>query len=458
MKDAKGTSLSFIKKSLKFYYKEVSKLPLVWKITLWHSLLLLLMFVVMAFSSLQFLSAWEEYEIRTELSREVVHISNNPQSYHSFTDDLYTLLYSTNGDVVRGYLPKDFNPNARLSLSRVSTATFNGFKYYYMDAPYQTPSFTGWVRAIVPATVATRHMQSMTFALTISGIIFVTLASIGSYFLIYSGLKPLSKITKTARDIGKRESFNKRIELDTNSKEIANLTTTFNYMLDRLERSFMREKQFTSDVSHELRTPISVIQAESDYGRNYISSVDEAKESFESIFKQCKTMTSMLSQLLELTRLDSYESIQLEPLNLSELLHEILNEYNLLWADKHFEIDLNIEEGIEINGNYILLRRAIANLLNNATKFTKSKIIINLEKLSDGRSKLSITDNGPGICKEDQPKLWDRFYQVDSSRNRHKHEGVGLGLHFVHMITQYHQGEVYVESELDVATTFTVIL
>lgn len=458
MDNAKRVSLSFFKKKFLACRTYLASVPLVWRITVWHALFLILMFLLMSGLTLQLLSTWEEYEIRSELSREVTHISQFPQSYHSFSNDLYAILYSSHGDIVRGFLPSDFNKAAPFSLLTVESVQGNDFKYYYMDAPFRTPTFTGWVRGIVPATVAHRHMQSMIAALAIGGFSFILLAALGGYVLIYSGLKPIRTITKTARDIGHSEDFSKRIEKAPSSDEISQLTTTFNYMLDRLEQSLLREKQFTSDVSHELRTPISVIQAESDYGRNYIQSVEEAKESFQNIFNNCKNISSLITQLLELTRLGSYENIPMEPVNISDLLREIINEYEVLWLDKNLQISFEIDDNLVIDGNYILLRRAISNLLSNATKFTKSKIDIVLEKSANNHIKIAITDNGMGIAKENIPKLWNRFYQVDSSRNRNKGGGVGLGLYFVYMVTVFHKGHVAVNSEPNVATTFEIIL
>lgn len=458
MSNANKTSHSFYRKIISSCKNLINRIPLVWKITVWHAIFLILMFLLMSGLTLKLLATWEQYEIKTELTREVTRISQNPQSYHNFSNDTYAVLYSSHGEQVRGFLPNDFNPNAPLSLLTLSTTKGEHLKYYYMDAPFITPTFSGWVRGIIPAAIANRHMQSMIFALSVGGFCFILLAVLGGYILIYSGLKPIRTITKTARDIGHSEDFSKRLEDSPTSDEIGQLTVTFNYMLDRLEKSLMREKQFTSDVSHELRTPISVIQAESDFARNYVQTIDEAKESFQSIFKQCKNMSSLITQLLELTKLDSYENIPMESVNLSNLVYEIVNEYELLWLDKDLQISLDIADNIIINGNYILLRRAISNLLSNATKFTRSKINISLSKLDNGHIKFSVHDDGIGIAKENIPKLWNRFYQVDTSRNRHNDVGVGLGLHFVYMVTLFHNGQATVESNPGEYTTFNIIL
>ena len=171
-------------------------------------------------------------------------------------------------------------------------------------------------------------------------------------------------------------------------------------MLDSLEKSSKRERQFSSDVSHELRTPISVIMAESEFGMKHIDSIEEARESFEVIERQSKRMTVMINQILELARLDSKLELSKREIKLSNILRKMLEDYTILFNNKNIKLFANIEDNIQLIANEALIMRMIDNLLSNALKYAKTEVRITLIKRKS--IILEVVDDGIGISDEEK--------------------------------------------------------
>jgi two-component system sensor histidine kinase ArlS len=248
--------------------------------------------------------------------------------------------------------------------------------------------------------------------------------------------------------------LSRRIELAPGKDELHQMAQTFNAMLDQIEASMEREKRFSSDVSHELRTPVAAIMAESEYAGTYVESVDEAKESFRTIHGQSKRMSVMINQLLELARMDKTDAIKLEPVDLREVLQDTVQGYRLLASQNGINLTTDIpHKAAPIRGQALLLQRAVGNLLDNALKFTRSSIVLHLRETPDAYV-IEVQDDGQGMTEDEVKKVWERFYQADSSRNRKTNKGLGLGLAFVAQVLRIHHGSYRAESALGKGSTF----
>lgn len=288
------------------------------------------------------------------------------------------------------------------------------------------------------------------------------ISSLGGYLFIKKGLKPVRTLTKTAKVIGKNNDLSRRIDIPSRTArdEIYELTTTFNRMLSGLEDSSNREKQFSSDVSHELFTPIAVIKAESEFALKYGRTEDDLREGLTHILEQAKFMTNLVSQLLDVARLENAHDLNLAPVDVSLMLTNMVHDYTRLCAEnteKRISITSTIQPNIRIVAHEVSLRRAITNLVDNAIKFTNSTIDISA-KLAGGELIITVTDNGIGIEPENLEHIWDRMYQTEQSRNKKSNHGIGLGLYFVNKVISLHHGTVTATSEPQVKTTFTVRL
>ncbi|SUP44215.1 sensor histidine kinase [Veillonella criceti] len=431
-----------------------NRLPITLKITGWYSIFLLLMLLMLSVFIMQFTQLWEDSEMRSTLQSRVINTADNLTRFRPFQEGVFTVLYMDNGVAIKGAIPDGFPPESMLSPHHITEITVKNSTFYYYDAPVADPAFHGWVRGVLPATTASRAANIMLWSLLLGGVIFLVIGTSGGYWIIKRGLRPIRNMTKTAATIGQKRDLSQRIEqLVDSHDEIAALSQTFNSMLDSLENSSLREKQFSSDVSHELRTPIAVIQAESDFGRAYIDNIDEAKESFEHIFQQSRFMTAMVTQLLDIARLDNMDNIKKDPLDLSHMMQEVVDSYRRICKEKSITLQATLEPNLSITGNLPFLKRAVGNLVDNAIKFTKDTVTIALDK-TDEAIRITVSDNGEGINEEDLAKIWDRLYQVDQARTKKADQGLGLGLYFVQNIIKLHQAKAYAVSEPHVSTSF----
>ena len=228
-------------------------------------------------------------------------------------------------------------------------------------------------------------------------------------------------------------------------------------MFDKLQKSFENEVQFTSDVSHELRTPISVIMTQSEYGKDIEMTPEEAKHTFNIIFKESKKMSQLVSQLLTLVRIDKgHLKLNLENIDIGELLEISLETQQINANKKNINFITNIEENIFTFIDEIMILRAFNNIISNAIFYGKENGFVKIS-LKKENNKIFITfeDNGIGISKENLDKIWIRFFQADSSRTT---DNSGLGLPMVKGIIEAHNGNISVTSELGKGTTFSIIL
>ena len=228
-------------------------------------------------------------------------------------------------------------------------------------------------------------------------------------------------------------------------------------MFDKLQKSFENEVQFTSDVSHELRTPISVIMTQSEYGKDIEMTPEEAKHTFNIIFKESKKMSQLVSQLLTLVRIDKgHLKLNLENIDIGELLEISLETQQINANKKNINFITNIEENIFTFIDEIMILRAFNNIISNATPHGKENGFLKISpKKENNKIFITFEDNGIGISKENLDGIWIRFFQAVSSRTT---DNSGLGLPMVKGIIEAHNGNISVASELGKGTTFSIIL
>lgn len=432
----------------------LTRVPLVYKITSWYSIFLFLMIGALGTFVIQLTHSWDEHEIRMGLQKSVIEAASHPKNFKPFDEGIFLLVYTHDGIILRGSLPEHFPKEAPPSFDAITEVSQTHHAFLYYDAPLQyRPGIQGYIRGVVPMTVLTRKSNNMFLALLVGGILFVTIASIGGYWIIQRGLKPVRTVTNLAAQISLKRDLSERIEnIPESGDTMYQLASTFNHMLSSLEDSSNREKRFNSDISHELRTPIAVIQAESDYARQYVASIEEAKESFENIYIQSKGMADMVSQLLEIARLDNTMNISKLPVHLTDVATQLASTYARLSKEKGLTFTSHIDDPIIVHGNQILLQQAMANLLDNALKFAHTKV--HFEVSLGDTLHIFVQDDGIGIPPESIPMVWDRLYQVDPSRTSKENKGLGLGLYFVQHVVQLHEGTLEVESTPEVRTVF----
>lgn len=240
--------------------------------------------------------------------------------------------------------------------------------------------------------------------------------------------------------------------------EIGRLISSFNDMSLRLQKSFSQQTQFVEDASHELRTPLTVIQT------NLESALDDPQASLDDLKESIQTSLTAISQLAklseELLELTSTQNHTLDKVDLVELIRKEVDTISALNQSQATKIKFEHTQPTIIHSiNIMQFTRAIRNLIENAVKYSKSankpqvKVAINQ---SQEHIIITVSDNGPGIAKEYQKKIFKRFYRIDKSRNKAS-GGFGLGLAITKKIVEEHGGKISVKSEVG-DTEFRIVL
>jgi signal transduction histidine kinase len=309
-----------------------------------------------------------------------------------------------------------------------------------------------------------RDFERKVNAHTLDNLRTFSFAALGGLFVVSLGvgwviagrvLRPIDRITAVAQEI-QATNLSRRIELDGPDDELRRLADTFDAMLDRLDASFTSQRQFIADASHELRNPLAIIQTNTDVA---LSDPDATPESLRRAARVVRgatvRMARLVDDLLALARLDT-PAPRREPVDLAAVVHEEGDEFVAPAVAAGIDLHREPAETITVRGDHQSLRRAVANLLENALRHARSSV-----RLSAGRVRgwawLAVADDGPGIAREDQARIFDRFLRLDRGRARDA-GGSGLGLAIVRQIAEAHGGAVAVFSEPGRGATFVVWL
>jgi two-component system OmpR family sensor kinase len=274
----------------------------------------------------------------------------------------------------------------------------------------------------------------------------------------YQSLSPLGRVTETALQITQAGDLSRRIPYKGPAEdEVGQLINAFNKTLSRLENLFLTQRRFIADVGHELRTPLTVIKGNVGLMRKMECGDDEALASIDG---EVDRLSRMVGDLLLLARAESGKlPLDRQKIELDTLVLEVLNQTQVLAAN-HLDLQLGEIDQVLVCGDRDRLKQVFLNLISNAIKYTQKggEVVVDLGK-DALMAEVTITDNGPGIPKEDLPHIFERFYRTEKSRTRSKDgKGFGLGLSIAYWIIRHHSGHIEVESTEGQGTKFTVYL
>ena len=440
----------FLKKMNRF----LSRIPVSIRVTVWFSSVIVILFLIILSSLILIEDKVVNDLSQKELVEAVEEIYEDPEKFENFNDGIYYIKYNEQNEIIAGKFPKDFDIALAFSIEDINIYQVENKKFLYYDTRLQDED--DWIRGIYPLGKVQKEIETLWNIAIALSVLFLIFVVIVGYRIIKNAFKPVKQISDTALKIKRSKDFSNRIKLeDSNDDEIHKMASTFNEMLDTVEEVFIHEKQFSSDVSHELRTPITVILAQSDYALQYSDTFEEAKESLEVINRHAKRMTNLINQIMELSKLERQKEIEKEKINLSNIVLQLLGDYKPLLESKNLNLVYNVEKDLRIQGNKIMLERVFLNILMNAVKFTKTNIEVSLKR-EDKTAVLKIRDNGIGISEENKKFIWERFFQVNDSRNKEENKGSGLGLSMVKKIVDLHSATIDLESELEQGTCFTI--
>ena len=446
----------------------VKQLSIKARVTIWYTVFMLVL-VCAALSALFLMSGnLSTQRLRTRLTGTVSDAVSNirfrrgsleTDQMDFYRDGVSLFVYDTNGYLLAPKVNLGIQVDSLLQDQTLRTVSDAGGRRQMVYDLYAIQDGVGfWLRGVLSMDEAGLAFRTLLMLILGTFPLFVLLVALGGYRITRSAFHPIEFMAQTADHISSGKDLSLRIDTGNANDELTHLGKTINQMLSRLQASFEREQQFSSDVSHELRTPLSVIQSQCEFALS--PDVEDAAriDALRSIYRQSRRMNELVSQLLTLSRADRGVFVpEMRDIDLSRLSESCWEDLLPAADAAGLSFETDIRPDIHIKGDETLLVRLLHNLLTNAIRYNQKggTIRLSLSSAADGYAELSVSDTGIGIQKEDLPRIWDRFYRADSSRSS---EGTGLGLAMVKWITEAHGGNVSAESEFQKGSRFTIRL
>lgn len=334
----------------------------------------------------------------------------------------------------------------------------------YTENKYSLLSNNKNIGTIIIGYFGTSYLSSasVTFISTLNHSFMLSAVAALIFGLIISVLiskqlsKPLVKITETANKM-RDGNLEVRALVNTNTKEIDELSNSINYLAETLSSQEMFRKRLTSDMAHELRTPLTTLKT---HVEAFIDGVWEpTNERFETFYEEIERLTKMVDNLRNLAKLEQTNlNLNKSKVDLSVELEKIIDTFKPLYIKENYDLTSSITPEITAIIDKDKFKQIMNNLLSNSYKYLKpdGKVEVILKKEKQNII-IKVIDNGIGIPEKDLPYIFERFYRSDLSRNKNT-GGSGIGLTITKTFVEAHGGKIYAESKLNEGTIFTVVL
>ena len=292
------------------------------------------------------------------------------------------------------------------------------------------------------------------FIITMS---FLTVLAAGvGWFMARRAVSGIEAVTHTAQKIS-RGSLEERVPVKPRGDEIDQLATTFNQMVDRIQTLVMEIKEMSDNIAHDLRSPVTRIRGTAEVTLTTGKSLEDYETMAASTIEDCDRLLDMINTMLISKTEAGIEMPAGDEVEVESLIRKACELFDPIAEDKHVSLSYNAAEKILVSGNARMLQRMLANILDNAVKYTPSggKIDVSVAETKDHNITISIKDTGVGISGADLNRIFERFYRCDQSRSQ---PGTGLGLSLARAIARAHGGDITVTSAVDQGSTFTIVL
>ena len=307
-------------------------------------------------------------------------------------------------------------------------------------------------RSIEPEQAALREYARWLAA--ISGAVLALGLAVG-WGIATRAIRPIGIITSTARRIAEGE-WSERIPVRQKSSELGRLSAVLNETFAQLEESFARQSRFTADAAHELRTPVAIILAQAQRVLTRERDAATYQQTLETCVKAARRLQQLTESLLDLTTHDAGAVVlKSGPCDLADLTRETAALLQPSADERRLALALDLASA-PCQADTNRLAQIILNLVTNALEHTPADGRVTLRtRLENSHAVLTVTDTGPGIAPEHLPRIFDRFYRADDSRNR-RTGGAGLGLAICKAIADAHGGTLDAASPPGQGCTFTL--
>jgi signal transduction histidine kinase len=285
------------------------------------------------------------------------------------------------------------------------------------------------------------------------GMILIGLA--GGAWLAFRALKPVRDITAATRLIVATGNVNARVPERGRGDELDGLTSLFNQMLARTDALIAGMRDALDNVAHDLRTPLTRLRGVAELALRAEDLPEQPRDALASCIEESDRILALLNSLMDISEAETGAMrLHLESVDVASLIHESVGMYEFVAEEKNIAIAVDCPPEVRLTGDRARMRQIVANLLDNAIKYTASSghVWIKASQQDAGVS-ISVRDDGGGILPEEKPRIWDRLHRGDRSRSQ---PGLGLGLSMVRAIVKAHGGYVDVQSAPGQGAVFTV--
>ncbi|WP_312114778.1 HAMP domain-containing sensor histidine kinase [Brevibacillus reuszeri] len=457
----------------------LAQIPIKWRLTIWSAVFLFLVFV--AYNTFQyfFIEKWmmrQEEQMIQQTMRDIVNYSLEKELSFKETElaDIRGFLERINQkDQLIRILDEDGYPllvvyddyqNERLQSVPVThydhavTEYANG-NLVMVSGPITIFQFTGTVEIIKNMQSYEQLSDALFQVMAIGCLAAVVISGLGGRLLARQLLKPLQAMNETIRNI-KQKGLQERVQFFDNQDEIASLMKMFNKMMDQVERSFKQQSQFVEDASHELRTPLAIIEGHLSLLRRWGKN-DPAvlEESLQASIQELTRLKGLVQEMLVLARAE--QERQEHDASLSDpdrVIGQMVRNIALLHPAFQLAVDVDALEGRSLIVSEEHLEQILLILLDNAVKYSGENKRVEISAVvSEESARISVSDRGVGIPKQDLPYVMDRLYRVDKSRSREQ-SGHGLGLSIAKRLVEKYGGTIMIHSSEGKGTTVSFVL
>ncbi|MBA3010075.1 MAG: HAMP domain-containing histidine kinase [Proteobacteria bacterium] len=327
---------------------------------------------------------------------------------------------------------------------------------YVLDVNSILSSTGHWVQVGMSSEGRENVLEQFRKIFMIIMIFLFILGLIGGIFLSYLTLQPIRKVIQAVKsiDIGKMTT---KLPRSMTGDEVDELTGLFNEMLENINCLIINMKNSLDNVAHDLRTPMTRFRNVAEVALLENSKPKLLRNALETNIEESDHILKILETIMDISEAETgVMKLDCKAVNLSALIEKIIDMYQIVAEEKGVKIKSNLPGNIEIMIDPTRIGQVIANILDNAIKFTPSGGTIDIETIQiNNEIKIIVKDTGMGIGEEELPKVWDRLYRGDQSRTN---KGLGLGLSIARGIVKAHKGIITVTSELYQGSTFTISL
>lgn len=263
----------------------------------------------------------------------------------------------------------------------------------------------------------------------------------GGAFLAFRALRPIRNLVQVTQLIVNTGSIDARVPSRQTGDELDELVRLFNRMLERIEDLIKKMREALDNVAHDLRTPMTRLRGIADITLQSGSNLEDCREALADCLEESERALTMLNTLMDISEAEAGAmKLHLEAIKISPLIRSVVDLYEHVADDKGITITVNCAEEISLIADRSRIGQVVANLLDNALKYTPGGGRVEIEALQRGRQvAVLFRDTGVGIPPEDLPRIWERLYRGDKSRSQ---RGLGLGLSLVKAVVQAHQGHI----------------